>query len=115
MIESRAFDRFHATRRQGMSRCIESAPFDELHGTLSGDLLKSSVQCPGADARELAESFKREGFRKVVVFEVSTHLSYVSPMIARRQRGPVRAAPARGERETDTGEHRLFHVSGRTC
>jgi hypothetical protein len=98
-----------------MSRCIESAPFDEPHGTVSGDLLKRRVQCPGADARELTESFKREGFREAVVFKVSTHLSHVSPMVARRQRGPVGAAPALGERETNTGEHILFHVSGRTC
>jgi hypothetical protein len=43
MIEGRAFDRFCLARGQGMSRCIESAPFDELHGTVSGDLLKSRV------------------------------------------------------------------------
>jgi hypothetical protein len=73
-----------------MSRCIEPTPCDELHGTVSGDLLKSRVQCPGADARELAESFKREGFREVMVFEVSTHLSHVSPMVARRQRSSVK-------------------------
>jgi hypothetical protein len=87
MIEGRAFDRFRLARGQGMSRCIESAPFDELHGTVSGDLLKSRVQCPGADARELAESLKREGFREVVVFKVSTHLSQVSPMVARSMLG----------------------------
>jgi hypothetical protein len=115
MIEGRSFDRFRLARKQGMSHCIESTPFDELHGTVSGDLLKSRVQCPGADARELAESVKREGFREVVVFKVSTHLSHVSPMVPRRQRGPVRAAPARGERETNTGEHRLFYVPSRTC
>jgi hypothetical protein len=55
MIEGRAFDRFCCARGQGMSRCIVSAPFDELHGTVSGDLLKSRVQCPGADARGYKE------------------------------------------------------------
>jgi hypothetical protein len=95
-------------------RCIESAPFDELHGTASGDLLKGRVQCPSADARELAESLKRESFREVVIFKVPTHLSYVAPMVARRQRSPVGATPVLGERETNTGEHMLFDKSGRT-
>src|SRR4029434_7375475 len=102
MIEGRAFDRFHLARRQGMSRCIESAPFDELHGTVSGDLLKSRVQCPGADARDFAECLELEGFREVVVFKVSTHLSHVAPIVTRRQRVPVGSAPALGQRETNT-------------
>jgi hypothetical protein len=58
MIKRRAFDRFRLARGQGMSRCIESTPFDELHGTVSGDLLKSRVQCPSADPGDLAESLK---------------------------------------------------------
>ena len=112
MIERRAFDRFRLARGQGMSRCIESTPFDELHGTVSGDLLKSRVQCPSADAGELAESLKREGFREVVVFKVSTHLSHVSPIVTRRQRGPAGATAILGERKTNTGKHILFDGSG---
>ena len=115
MIEGRAFDRFRLARGQSVSRRIESALFDELHGAVSGDLLKRGVQCFRAHARELAESLKREGFGELVAFKVSTHLSHVSPMVARRQRGPVEATPALGERETNTGQHRPFHVSSRTC
>ena len=84
MIEGCAFDGFRLTHRQGMSRCIESTPFDELHGTVSGDLLKRGVQCPRADACEFAQSLKREGFGELVIFKVSTHLSHVSPVVARR-------------------------------
>jgi hypothetical protein len=39
MIERRAFDRFRLARGQGMSRCIESAPFDELLAASISDAL----------------------------------------------------------------------------